>query len=141
MQIESLQFKSYRIWKVDEVSGSVARKRLECLEWVDEMRAECCSGALCLRATGWSRVTYYRWRRGYRQRGAGVGEWFSAATSSSPALLDGGAGAGIGVEGSGAAVGQRQDRGGATARCGGFELSDSTVGRILRRAMARARIR
>jgi len=64
MQIESLRLKSYRIWKVDEESGSVARKRLECLEWFDEMRAEGCL----------------------------------AATSSSPALLDGG-GEGVGVEG------------------------------------------
>jgi len=40
MQIGSLRVKSYRSWKVDEVSGPKARARLWRLEKFAEMRAE-----------------------------------------------------------------------------------------------------
>jgi len=69
MQIESLRVKSYRSWKVDEVSGPVARERLTRLELFDEMRAEGCSMTLCLKAIKWSRATYYRWQKRYREQG------------------------------------------------------------------------
>ena len=69
MRIESLRVKSYRSWKVDDVSGPMARERLARLELFDQFRAEGCSETLCLKAIKWSRATYYRWQKRYREQG------------------------------------------------------------------------
>jgi len=69
MQIESLRIKSYRSWKVDEVSGPKAHARLWRLEKFAEMRADGCSEALSLEMIGWSRATYHRWHKRYREDG------------------------------------------------------------------------
>jgi len=60
---------SHRSWKVDEVSGPEARERLWCLESFDKIRADGCSEALRLEMIGWSRATYHRWLKHYREHG------------------------------------------------------------------------
>jgi len=53
MRIESLQVISHRSWKVDEVSGPVARERLRRLELYGELRAVGAPEALYLKIIGW----------------------------------------------------------------------------------------
>ena len=69
MQIKSLRVKSYRSWRIDDNTSAEALGRLKQLEWVERLRGEGCSEATSLAVVGWSRATYYRWLRRYREAG------------------------------------------------------------------------
>ena len=69
MQIKSLRIKSYRSWRIDDNTGAAALGRLKQLEWVATLREEGCSEATALAVTGWSRATYYRRLKRYREGG------------------------------------------------------------------------
>ena len=69
MQIKSLRIKSYRSWRIDDTTSAEALGRLKQLEWVERLRGEGCSEATSLAVVGWSRATYYRWLRRYREDG------------------------------------------------------------------------
>ena len=69
MQIKSLRVKSYRSWRIDDNTSAEALGRLKQLEWVERLRGEGCSEATSLAVVGWSRATYYRWLRRYREDG------------------------------------------------------------------------
>ena len=63
MQIKSLRVKSYRSWKINDNASALARARLKQLELYERLREEGCCEATALAALGWSRATYYRWKR------------------------------------------------------------------------------
>lgn len=69
MQIKSLRIKSYRSWRIDDNTGAEALGRLKQLEWVATLRGEGCSEGTALAVVGWSRATYYRWLKRYREGG------------------------------------------------------------------------
>ena len=69
MQIKSLRIKSYRSWRIDNTTSAEALGRLKQLEWVERLRGEGCSEATSLAVVGWSRATYYRWLKRYREDG------------------------------------------------------------------------
>ena len=69
MQIKSLRVKSYRSFKVNDTLPSEAADRLRRLELFQTLRGEGCSEATALKAVGWSRATYYRWRRRFASEG------------------------------------------------------------------------
>ena len=69
MQIKSLRVKSYRSWRIDDTTSAEALGRLKQLEWVERLRGEGCSEVTALAVVGWSRATYYRWLRRYREDG------------------------------------------------------------------------
>lgn len=69
MQIKSLRIKSYRSWKINDNASAEARGRLKQLEWVETLRGEGCIEATALAVVGWSRATYYRWLKRYREAG------------------------------------------------------------------------
>ena len=69
MQIKSLRIKSYRSWRIDDNTSAEALGRLKQLEWVERIRGEGCSEATSLAVVCWSRATYYRWLRRYREDG------------------------------------------------------------------------
>ena len=69
MQIKSLRIKSYRSWRIDDNTSAEALGRLKQLEWVERLRGEGCSEVTSLAVVGWSRATYYRWLRRYREAG------------------------------------------------------------------------
>jgi len=141
MQIRSLRIRSYRSWAIDDKSGPQAQARRERLEFYRELKDGGCSQSLCLKAIGWSRATYYRWLKRYREQGmAGLAErsrrprrnrqrkWTAKQERAVLALRD------------------RQPLWGkrkiaaVLRREGVLSLSESTVGRILQRALARRRI-
>lgn len=63
MQIKSLRIKSYRSWRIDDKASPEAMERLEKLERHDKLRQAGCPPDLALEVTGWSRATFYRWRK------------------------------------------------------------------------------
>ena len=69
MQIKSLRIKSYRSWRIDDNTSAEALGRLKQLEWVERLRGEGCSEVTSLAVVGWSRATYYRWLKRYREAG------------------------------------------------------------------------
>ena len=69
MQIKSLRVKSYRSWRVDDTTDADALGRLKQLELVATLREDGCGEATALAAVGWSRATYYRWSKRYREHG------------------------------------------------------------------------
>ena len=69
MQIKSLRVKSYRSWRMDDNTSAEALGRLKQLEWVERLRREGCSEATSPAVVGWSRATYYRWLKRYREDG------------------------------------------------------------------------
>ena len=69
MQIKSLRVKSYRSWRIDDNTSAEALGRLKQLEWVERLRGEGCSEATSPAVVGWSRATYYRWLKRYREDG------------------------------------------------------------------------
>ena len=69
MKIISLRTRSYRSWKVAEGLSKEATERLGKLESYQKLRAEGCRPATALSVIGWSRATYYRWRKRYWRRG------------------------------------------------------------------------
>jgi len=142
MQIESLRIQSYRSWKVDEVSGPEARERLGRLELFAELRAAGCAEALCLKTIGWSRATYFRWQKRYREGGVRALQSRSRRpkrcrsrrwTAADEALV-------LAKRDERPLWGKRKIGAALRRDVAGFALSDSTIGRILRRAMQRGRI-
>ena len=69
MQIKSLRIKSYRSFKVDDTTPADALGRLRRIETYRALRAEGCTEATALRATGWSRSCYFRWLKRYQSQG------------------------------------------------------------------------
>ena len=69
MQIKSLRIKSYRSWRIDDNTSAEALGRLKQLDWVERLRREGCSEATSPAVVGWSRATYYRWLKRYREAG------------------------------------------------------------------------
>ena len=70
MQIQSLRIKSYRSWKIDEREiCDIARLRRKKLEIYTTLRAEGCSESSALKAVEVSRSTLYRWQAQYRSNG------------------------------------------------------------------------
>ena len=69
MQIKSLRIKSYRSWRIDDNTSAEALGRLKQLELYDKLCGEGCCQATSLTAIGWSKATYYRWRKRYEQGG------------------------------------------------------------------------
>ena len=69
MQIKSLRIKSYRSWRIDDNTSAEALGRLKQLELYDKLCGEGCCQATSLAAIGWSKATYYRWRKRYEQGG------------------------------------------------------------------------
>lgn len=70
MQIKSLRLKSYRSWCVDETKKcEIATKRLSILKSYWRLREEGCSEEAALEALKTSRASLFRWQRSYRQFG------------------------------------------------------------------------
>ena len=69
MQIKSLRVKSYRSWRINDNASGEAITRLKQLELYATLREEGCSEPTSLAAIGWSRATYYRWLKRYREDG------------------------------------------------------------------------
>ena len=69
MQLKSLRVKSYRSWRVDDTTDADALGRLQQLELVATLREDGCGEATALAVAGWSRATYYRWLKRYREHG------------------------------------------------------------------------
>ena len=69
MQLKSLRIKIYRIWRINDNASAAALVRLKQLELYDKLCGESCCQATSLTAIGWSKATYYRWRKRYEQCG------------------------------------------------------------------------
>ena len=69
MQIQSLHIQSYRSFKANDTLPADAVKRLRVLELFQKLRNEGCSEATALHAIGWSRATYFRWRKCLQREG------------------------------------------------------------------------
>ena len=69
MQIKSLRVKSYRSWRINDNASGEAITRLKQLELYATLREEGCSEPTSLAVVGWSRATYYRWLKRYREAG------------------------------------------------------------------------
>jgi len=142
MQIESMRVISHRSWRVDEVSGAAASERLRRLELFAELRAAGCDEALCLKTIGWSRATYHRWHKRYREDGVRGLRSRSrrpkrlrrrCQTAADEALV-------LAKRDARPLWGKRKIGAALRRDVAGFELSDSSIGRILSRALKRKRI-
>lgn len=70
MQIKSLRIKSYRSWRVDETQKcEIASNRLSILKSYWRLREEGCSEEAALEALKTSRASLFRWQRAYREGG------------------------------------------------------------------------
>ena len=69
MQIQSLRIKSYRSWRVADTASEQAIARMKQLELYDTLKSEGLSANLCRQAIGWSKAKYYRWLKRYQTRG------------------------------------------------------------------------
>jgi len=69
MQIKSLRIKYYRSWAINDTASADAVARLKKLELYDKLKAEGCHSTTRLEVIGWSRATYYRWLKRYNQQG------------------------------------------------------------------------
>ena len=113
------------------------------LEWVERLRGEGCSEATSLAVVGWSRATYYRWLRRYREDGLkGLESGTRAPRRTACLPMDEAAGT------AGVAPAQNVIRYGASASSGGYyygsvawTLSESTVGRIVARLVRLGRVK
>ena len=63
MQIKALPYQFYRRLPIDDSTPKEAIQRWEKLRLYDRLRRQGCSQKLALEAIGWSRSTYYRWRK------------------------------------------------------------------------------
>ncbi len=70
MQIKSLPVKSCRSFQMNDTLSAEVCERLCWLELFRRLREEGCSEAIALAAIGWSRATYYRWRKRYLSDGS-----------------------------------------------------------------------
>ena len=135
MQIKSLRVKSYRSWRIDDNTSAEALGRLKQLEWVERLRGEGCSEATSLAVVGWSRATYYRWLRRYREAGL---KGLESGTRCLPMDKATGA-AGVAPAQTLSVMGQAQALAGIS-RERGWTLSESTVGRIVARLVRLGRV-
>ncbi len=142
MQIKSLRIKSYRSWPIADTASTEAIARIKKLELYEQLKSEGCSAVLRLQAIGWSKATYYRWLKRYRQQGWSGLEARSCRPQTTrtrqwtkqhkQAVLH---------------LRKRYPLWGkrkiwkVLSRDHGFTLSTSTVGRILKRLMRLGRIR
>ena len=69
MQFYSKRHLSNRAIQVDESTPPDALDRLRRIEMYDRLRSEGCSEATALEAVGWSRATLHRWKRRWREGG------------------------------------------------------------------------
>ena len=69
MQIKALPYPLYRRLPVDDSTPQEAIQRWEKLRLYDRLRRQGCSQKLALEAIGWSRSTYYRWRKRFDTSG------------------------------------------------------------------------
>lgn len=70
MQIKSARIKSYRSWRIDDRTFSkVAKERRKKLDLFAKLRADGCSEAIALEAIETSRSTYFRWKSSYDKYG------------------------------------------------------------------------
>ena len=69
MQIKSLRTIAYRSWAVDDTTPPEAIERLKKIEQYRQMRAQGLSEDLALDFIGWSRAKYYRLQRCLKQQG------------------------------------------------------------------------
>lgn len=69
MQTIHLHPRFYRASKAVAKLSDGARQRLTRLQLYSQLREEGCSEATALKAIGWSRASYYRWCRRFRQKG------------------------------------------------------------------------
>lgn len=63
MQIKSLRIKAYRSWTIDDTTPSEATARLKTLDHYQQLLDQGISKELIQEITGWSRATFYRWRK------------------------------------------------------------------------------
>ena len=142
MQIKSLRLKSYRSWRMMDTASPAALGRLKKLELYVRLRQEGCQSASALEATGWSRATYYRWRKRYKTAGISGLESRSRRPRSLRQRK-------WSREDERLVLNLRLDRPvwgkrkiwKVLSRDHGLRLSISTVGRILSRLIARGRVR
>ena len=69
MQIKALPRPLYRRLPVDDSTPQETIQRWEKLRLYDRLRRQGCSQKLALEAIGWSRSTYYRWRKRFDTSG------------------------------------------------------------------------
>ena len=69
MQIKALPYPLYRRLPIDDSTPQQAIQRWEKLRLYDRLRRQGCSQKLALEAIGWSRSTYYRWRKRFHTSG------------------------------------------------------------------------
>ena len=69
MQIKALPYPFYRRLPIDDSTPQQAIQRWEKLRLYDRLRRQGCSQKLALEAIGWSRSTYYRWRKRFDTSG------------------------------------------------------------------------
>lgn len=140
MQIKSLRLKPYHSWRMIDTASPAALVRLKKLEHYAQLREAGCQPALALEVIGWSRATYYRWRKRYaagisglesrsrRPRNLRQRVWSRADERLVLALR---------LE---HPVWGKRKIGKVLSRDYGLSLSISTVGRILSRLIARGKV-
>ena len=69
MQIKSLRVKAYRSWAVDDTTPQTALDRLKKLDHYHCLREQGISQSLALDIIEWPRATYYRWQKRFDERG------------------------------------------------------------------------
>lgn len=69
MQIKSLRIKAYRSWVVDDTTPVEATERLKKLDHYHQIREHGTPEAVALEVIGWSRATFYRWRKRFDEQG------------------------------------------------------------------------
>ena len=69
MQIKSLRTIAYRSWTINDTTPSEAIERLKKIEQYRQMRAQGLSEDLALDIIGWSRARYYRLQQRLKQQG------------------------------------------------------------------------
>ena len=142
MQNKSLRIKSYRSWAIADTASKEAIARIKKLELYEKLKSEGCSMALCLQVIDWSKATYYRWLKRYRQQG-----WRGLETRScrprntrTPQWTRQQAQAVLDLRKRHPLWGKRKI-GKVLCRDHGFTLSCSRVGRILKRWVGLGHIR
>lgn len=69
MQIKSLRIKAYRSWVVDDSTPNEALERLKKLDHYHCLREQGLAEALALDIIEWPRSTYYRWQKRFDEHG------------------------------------------------------------------------
>ena len=69
MQIKSLRLQSYNSCRVNTSATKIAKERLRKIEYYQKLRKEGCSEKTALEVTHLSRSTYYRWLAKYKKKG------------------------------------------------------------------------